>query len=147
MKSAKFSISSKVISSISVTLILIAIAVIAGVVVLIFTSGTLATMTGSTSAIQEKVAIQSVQYASGDAKITVYAQNIGPGTVIVNDLIIKNAQGNGVQTATGLTNTALVVGSLVSVGGTVTPLLTGTYTVSLTTKAGLSFTSTEFTVS
>ncbi len=44
----------KAISPIFATLILIAIAVIAGVVVYMFTSGTLATMTGGGTAAQEK---------------------------------------------------------------------------------------------
>ena len=85
----------KGISPIFATLILIAIAVIAGVVVYMFTSGTLATMTGSTSAAQERVAVQGVQYAHGATSITVYAENMATsGTVTVNGLIIKDAQGN-----------------------------------------------------
>ena len=48
----------KAISPIFATLILIAIAVIAGVVVYMFTSGTLATMTGGGTAAQEKAAVQ-----------------------------------------------------------------------------------------
>ena len=48
----------KAISPIFATLILIAIAVIAGVVVYMFTSGTLATMTNGGTAAQEKVSVQ-----------------------------------------------------------------------------------------
>ena len=49
----------KAISPIFATLILIAIAVIAGVVVYMFTSGTLATMTGGGTAGQEKITVQA----------------------------------------------------------------------------------------
>ena len=57
----KFVKNSKAISPIFATLILIAIAVIAGVVVYMFTSGTLATMTNGGTAAQEKSSIQGVQ--------------------------------------------------------------------------------------
>ena len=56
----------KGISPIFATLILIAIAVIAGVVVYMFTSGTLATMTGGGTAAQEKVSVQAVQASQAD---------------------------------------------------------------------------------
>ena len=54
---------SKAISPIFATLILIAIAVIAGVVVYMFTSGTLATMTSGGTAGQEKVTVQAASVA------------------------------------------------------------------------------------
>ena len=136
----------KGISPIFATLILIAIAVIAGVVVYMFTSGTLATMTGSTSAAQERVAVLGVQYAHGATSITVYAENMATsGTVTVNGLIIKDAQGNTIQSATSLTGTSLNAGSLASIGGTVTALTaTQAYTVTVTTAGGGSFVSASF---
>jgi archaeal type IV pilus assembly protein PilA len=137
----------KAISPIFATLILIAIAVIAGVVVYMFTSGTLATMTGGGTAGQEKVSVQGVQYTSSATSISVYAQNTGTGTVTVNGMIIKNSAGNTVQTATVLTNTALTGGNLITVGGTITALAPGSYTVTLTTVAGGSFVSSSFVVS
>ena len=136
----------KGISPIFATLILIAIAVIAGVVVYMFTSGTLATMTGSTSAAQERVAVQGVQYTKGPpATITVYAENMATsGTVTVNGLIIKDAQGNTVQAVSGL-SASLAAGSLVPVVGTVTALTQGqAYTVTVTTSGGGSFVSASF---
>ena len=126
----------KGISPIFATLILIAIAVIAGVVVYMFTSGTLATMTGGGTAAQEKV---SVQAASGTAKaITIYAQNTAGGTVNIASIIIKTSSGtvyavndtavsptaltSGLQTLTTTIPTALVAGNsytatIVSVNG------------------------------
>ena len=51
----------KAISPIFATLILIAIAIIAGVVVYMFTSGALTQMQGTTGGAQERMAVQSVQ--------------------------------------------------------------------------------------
>ena len=65
----------KAISPIFATLILIAIAVIAGVVVYAFTSGYLSTMTNNTNAAQEKVTVQGVQMQVPLPQM-VYAQNM-----------------------------------------------------------------------
>ena len=69
----------KGISPIFATLILIAIAIIAGVVVYMFTSGALTQMQGTTGGAQERMAVQSVQYtADGDSStIAVQIQNTG----------------------------------------------------------------------
>ena len=61
MKFTKLMKNKKAISPIFASLILIAIAVIAGIVVYAFTSGTIATMTGGGTAAQEKVMVQAVQ--------------------------------------------------------------------------------------
>lgn len=136
----------KAISPIFATLILIAIAVIAGVVVYMFTSGTLATMTGGGTAAQEKVSIQGVQ--SSTTVINVYAQNTGTGTVTINGMILKDANGNTVQTVGSVTGTSgLVGGTLSTVTGTFTTIPVGSYTVTLTTAKGGSFVSSSFVVS
>jgi flagellin-like protein len=138
----------KAISPIFATLILIAIAVIAGVVVYMFTSGTLATMTSGGTAAQEKVSVQGVQVSSTGTSISVYAENTGTGTVTVNGLIIKDSNGNTVQSATIASpgTVALPGGILETVTGTITALPTGTYTVTLTTTKGGSFVSSSFVV-
>ncbi len=60
----------KAISPIFATLILIAIAVIAGVVVYMFTSGTLATMTGGGPVAQERAAVQAAsRTATGASRL------------------------------------------------------------------------------
>jgi flagellin-like protein len=153
MKYKKFLNNSKAISPIFATLILIAIAVIAGVVVYMFTSGTLATMTGGGTAAQEKVAIQGVQYNSTQIitttpTIAVYAQNTGSGVVTINGFIVKDSQGTVVTQATLGTTTALNAGTLTTVTGVISaPLSSGSYTITLTTKAGGSFVSSSFVVS
>ena len=137
---------SKAISPIFATLILIAIAVIAGVVVYMFTSGTLATMTSGGTAAQEKVAVQGATGTAGDAGATVYAQYMsGGGAVTINGALFTDAAGGTIAGAiTGGTVTLPTTGALTPVvitGG----LTTGhTYTVTLTSAKGGSFVSPSF---
>ena len=91
----------KAISPIFATLILIAIAVIAGVVVYTFTSGTLSTMTGGGTAGQEKITVQSASVlVLLDTTITVILQQTGGPAATINGMIIKDGSGNTVGTAT-----------------------------------------------
>ena len=136
--------SRKGISPIFATLILIAIAVIAGVVVYMFTSGTLATMTGSTSAVTEKVSIQGATLSVGNG-VTVYAQSTNGLSVAVNGIIIKNTSGSVVCSLT-TSSTLTANGALVTVGPVngVTGVTAGSaYTVTLTTSKGGSFDSSQ----
>jgi archaeal type IV pilus assembly protein PilA len=145
----------KAISPIFATLILIAIAVIAGVVVYTFTSGTLSTMTGGGTAGQEKVTVQSASVDAAGTTITVILQQTGGPAAKINGMIIKDGSGNTVGTATVLAFTApvptpstltLTTGTLTTMTGTCSALTDGTsYTVTLTTAAGGSFVSPTFT--
>ena len=157
MNYRKFLKNSKAISPIFATLILIAIAVIAGVVVYMFTSGTLATMTGGGTAAQEKISIQASSYTASTTTVAIYAQCTGGPTPVINSMIIKNAQGNTVATVTAAiaapTPTpsptgSMVQGTLYTIQGVPlsTALTTGTYTVTLVTSAGGNFVSPSFTV-
>jgi flagellin-like protein len=145
----------KAISPIFATLILIAIAVIAGVVVYMFTSGTLATMTGGGTAASEKVSVQAVQYTAGTGTVgtytlVVYAQSTSGPTPTVNAIIIKDSTGNTIATISGtdLTGTlTLASGTLETINGAgATNLVLGTYTATLTTTAGGNFVSPSFVV-
>jgi len=147
---------SKAISPIFATLILIAIAVIAGVVVYMFTSGTLATMTSGGTAGQEKVTIQAASISAG-GKTTVYLEQTGGPAATVNSLIIKNSAGTtvGVISGTGSlaanggtagNTVALTSGTMFTIAGT-TPtgsvVAGSTYSVTVTTAAGGSFVSSQ----
>jgi archaeal type IV pilus assembly protein PilA len=146
----------KAISPIFATLILIAIAVIAGVVVYTFTSGTLSTMTGGGTAAQEKITVQASSYSGATTKVvTLYAQCTGGPAPVINSLIIKNSQGNTIETVTASyvlgagtpTPSTMAQGTLYTIQGTLaTALPTGTYTATLVTNAGGSFISPSFTV-
>jgi flagellin-like protein len=131
----------KAISPIFATLILIAIAVIAGVVVYAFTSGYLSTMTNNTNAAQEKVTVQGVDATTH----VVYAQNMASsGTVTINSAIVKDSAGNIVGTP-DTTGGSLNAGELSPISFTA-PTVAGSYTVTLTSTNGGSFVSPSFTV-
>ena len=138
--------STRGLSPIFATLILIAIAVIAGIVVYMFASGTIATLTGGGTAGQEKIAIQS---ASGTTtSLTLLAQSTGgplPPTTGLS-FIVHDASGNTVASgALTVSSGTWDGGALVQLTGG--PSLTaGIYTATLVTPAGGSFVSPSFTV-
>jgi archaeal type IV pilus assembly protein PilA len=140
----------KAISPIFATLILIAIAVIAGVVVYMFTSGTLATMTGGGTAAQEKITVQaaSIVIKSGGLT-TVYLQQTSGPAATINSFIIKDSTGSTVGVisgtnafGTGVSTVLLTAGTLTTITAT-TPtsgLTVGSaYTITVTTLAGGNF--------
>ena len=140
--------STRGLSPIFATLILIAIAVIAGIIVYMFTSGTLAAMLGTGTTGQEKVAIQSASYSAGT--LTLLAQSTGGPLPPTEGLsfIVHDASGNTVDSG-ALTTLATdwSGGVLVELTGPATSALEpGTYTATLVTPAGGSFVSPSFTV-
>ena len=136
--------STRGLSPIFATLILIAIAVIAGIVVYMFTSGTIASMTGGGTAGQEKVAVQGVDVVTPAA----LAQNTGSTEVIITNYLIKDASGNIVNQGTvtaGATGTLTVGGGLVPVPITLAnTVAASSYTVTLVSSKGGSFVSSSF---
>jgi archaeal type IV pilus assembly protein PilA len=143
MNYRKFMKNAKAISPIFATLILIAIAVIAGVVVYMFTSGTLATMTAGGTAGTEKVAVQGVTLSVANG-LTIYAQSTNNVNVTINSAVIKNPNGDIVWAtpSTWAGATLLSTGALTTMG----PItgLTGVsagnaYTVTIVSSKGGSF--------
>jgi flagellin-like protein len=133
----------KALSPIFAVLILIAIAVIAGIVVYMFTSGTIASMTGGGTAGQEKAAIQGVDTATPVA----WAQNTGGVDITITDYLIKNAAGNIVDqgTVTAPAGDLPTSGLLVDVPISLTGTTSGqSYTVTLVSSKGGSFVSSSF---
>jgi flagellin-like protein len=135
--------SKKAISPIFAVLILIAIAVIAGIVVYMFTSGTIASMTGGGTAGQEKVAVQGVDVTNS----IVYAQNTGGVVVTITNATIKDAAGN-IVAQDGVAATLDLDGVLVDIDLTtdLSGLPAGSYTVTLVSNKGGSFVSSSFVV-
>jgi len=133
----------KAISPIFATLILIAIAVIAGIVVYMFTSGTLATMTQGGITGQEKAAIQGASAGSG--QVTIYAMYVSGGNPItINGALINDANGTTVS-GTVPANTVLpTTGALTTIVVTASLSSGHTYTCILTTPKGGSFVSPSF---
>ena len=142
----------KALSPIFAVLILIAIAVIGGIVIYMFTSGYLGTMMGGGSAGQEKVAIEAVQADAATGVVTVYAKSTGGGDAIVQDGILKDAAGQVIEVVTLGTEVTLPAdGTLTTVDFTglddfaLTSMDVGyTYTVTLVTQAGNQFVSPSF---
>ena len=150
MKFSKLLKNKKAISPIFATLILIAIAVIAGIVVYMFTSGTIASMTGGGTAGQEKVAVQAVEVDTAGTGLTVWAKSTGGGDVQIDGIIVKDSQGTIVDVIDSVGGTTLGLldadGTLTDVTGTSGTALTvgDSYTVTLTSEGGGSFVSASF---
>ncbi len=144
----KFRRNAKALSPIFATLILIAIAVIAGIIVYMFTSGMLAGYLGGGSTAGEKVSIQAVQATSTTA-ITVWAKSQSGGTVSITSAIIKDAAGN-VDQVVDLSGAPIgLTADLSSTGDSITVAALNTgdaYTVTLVSSAGNQFVSPSFTV-
>lgn len=142
MKLTRLLRNKKAISPIFATLILIAIAVIAGIVVYMFTSGTIASMTGGGTAGQEKVAVQGVD--PNVVPAVAYAQNTGDTPVTITSAIVKDASGN-ILTENTVTVNLAVGGALSPVQINLTGAIPGqSYTVTLVSSNGGSFVSSSF---
>jgi len=134
----------KALSPIFAVLILIAIAVIAGIIVYMFTSGYLGTMMGGGSAGQEKVAIESVQVIS-NTSITLWAKSTGGGTVEITEVILRDLHGNQVGAPDVSVATTLPAdGALTAVNATVSLYAGQVYTAALVSKVGNQFVSPSF---
>ena len=135
--------STRGLSPIFATLILIAIAVIAGIVVYMFASGTIASMTGGGTAGQEKAAVQGVDLSTVGSEVAL-AQNTGSTDITIVNAITKDAAGNIVgQDATG--GTLLVGGAIANIPIDVTGCTSSmSYTVTLVSSKGGSFVSSSF---
>ena len=138
----------KALSPIFAVLILIAIAVIAGIIVYMFTSGYLATMMGGGTAGQEKVAIESVQGSEAGSSVSAWCKSTGGGSVVITDVILRDAAGNqiGDPVTLGTEVTLPAIGTLTEVSATFTVTEGETYTVTLVSKAGNQFVSPSFKV-
>ena len=133
----------RALSPIFAVLILIAIAVIAGIIVYMFTSGYLGTMMGGGTAGQEKVAIQSIQANATAGTLSLWAESTGGGPVEVTNVIIRDSAGNQIGAPVPVVVT-LDPGILTEVpvpGVTLTP---GVYTAAIVSKAGNQFVSATF---
>jgi flagellin-like protein len=148
MNIQKFIRSKKAISPIFASLILIAIAVIAGIVVYAFTSGTIATMTGGGTAGSEKVSVQTVD-ATTPASVVVWAKSTGGTLVRIDGAIIKDSGGATLQVVTLdpelAANQLPADGTLTGITVANTAVATGnTFTITLTSTDGGSFVSAAF---
>jgi flagellin-like protein len=162
MKFTKLLRSKKAISPIFATLILIAIAVIAGIVVYMFTSGTIASMTSGGTTGTEKLQIQTVYYddsTAGSENLDVYCKVIAGGDITIESATVKDSGGVVVEVIPAGTAITYVdaasgtptlnipaAGTLTIVNVAITALPPGSYTVTLSTESGGVFVSSAFQV-
>jgi flagellin-like protein len=133
----------KALSPIFAVLILIAIAVIAGIIVYMFTSGYLGTMMGGGTAGQEKVAIEAVEATTSQVKA--WSKSTGGGPVNIMEAILKDSAGLVVEVATSVTNGLLPAnGTLTDVTCSFTMTSGDLYTVTLVSEEGNQFVSPTF---
>jgi len=132
----------RALSPIFAVLLLIAIAVIAGIIIYMYTSGYLATMLGGGTAGQEKVAIEAVS-VSGNT-VTLYCKTTGGGPVTITDVILRDAAGNTLATVAAGGTTTLQPGVLSAVTATFTLTSGNTYTAALVSRDGNQFVSQSF---
>lgn len=131
---------SKAISPIFATLILIAIAVIAGVVVYMFTSGYLANFAGTTGGVEDSLAVPGASLTS--AIVT----NTGDTEAVVTMAILKDSSGTTIDSE-AVTDGSIMPGITETL--TFTTLgadASGTHTITLVTAGGGSFVSAPFSV-
>ncbi len=137
----KLRMNKKGLSVIFGVLILIAIAVIAGIIIYLYTSGYLATMMGGGGAGQEKLSIISV--TNGATTITLNAKSVGGGAVDITDAVVKDSAGTVLATV-ATTSTLPADGTTTPVTVTFTCTTGSYYTVTLVSKLGNSFVSPSF---
>jgi flagellin-like protein len=139
--------STRGLSPIFATLILIAIAVIAGIVVYAFVSGAIPGLVSGPAAGSEKIAVQS---ANGDTSgaVTILYQWTGGAQPTITSVLLRNSAGVAIDTydlPTAFTPTT--VGTLNQLDATfgATSMSAGnTYSVALISNAGGSFDSPSF---
>jgi len=144
--------SKQALSPIFATLILIAIAVIASIIIYLFTTGTVASLTAGATYGKDKVAFDAV--SGSYTTVNVYAHSLD-GTVKVNSAMVQDASGNVVATVYSNSGYGQIV-----VSEAITPVMLNIadgyptsiqlwsdskYTVTFVTESGGSFTSPTFT--
>jgi flagellin-like protein len=136
--------STRGLSPIFATLILIAIAVIAGIVVYAFVSGAIPGYT-SPSGVSEKAAVQSA--AGTGNTVTCYAQYVAGGSQItINGAIVKASDGTDMGPCTVSGGPLGTDGALETITVTTTTSLSAgeLYTVTLTSSKGGNFVGPSF---
>jgi flagellin-like protein len=130
------------------TLILVAVTVISGIVVYLFTSGYMTTMMGGGTTGQEKVAIEAVGGSAATGLVSAYAKSVGGGSVIIEDALLKDSSGTTIEVLTlaasvTLPNTAAL--TQVDCAFAMTSMTAGNvYTVTLVSREGNQFVSPSF---
>lgn len=131
MKIGKFRVSKKAVSPVIATLLMIAVAVAASVIVYVWSAGLLGTlMGGGGSQVKEQLIVEAYSWPSPGSTLTLYLRNTGSSAVNVEKVYVGGTAGG--VTATDIpvgTSTSLTVNGVSGVAGTA-------YTVKIVTKTG-----------
>ena len=135
----------KAISPIIATLLLILIAIAAGVVVYAYVIGFIGNQTASSPPIgTDQIALNAVSYTSGATSIGAYVQDIGQSAVNISAMYVYYGNGSLSQQAT-MSSTSINPGKTADISGTITALTTGQYYfVKVVTSNGQVATSNSF---
>jgi len=139
----KLRMNKKGLSVIFGVLILIAIAVIAGIIIYLYTSGYLATMMGGGGAGQEKISILSIDTATAGT-IKVNAKSVGGGDVVITEAVVKDQSGKTLKTDDVVDVTLPADGTMKTVSVTYAFTTGDYYTVTIFSKLGNSFVTPSF---
>ena len=136
MKIGKFRVSKKAVSPVIATLLMIAVAVAASVIVYVWSAGLLGTLMGGGGAqVKEQLTVESYNWTSTDLEI--YVRNVGSSALTVASIYIGGAN------CTFASDTSDTIGVGSSERFTVNPVgtpSTGTaYTLKIATKSGAVF--------
>lgn len=136
----------KGISPIIATLLLILIAIAAGVIVYAYVVGFLGSSSPSAPQVgSDQLAVNAVQYTSGATTMTIYVQNVGQSSFNVSSIYVYYVNGTLNQEVSPTSGNPVNAGATSSVGATVTTLPSGqTYYVKVTTLVGSSGVSSTF---
>jgi len=131
LKIGKFKVSKKAVSPVIATLLMIAVAVAAAVIVYVWSAGLLGTLMGGGGAqVKEQLIIEAYSWPDGGA-LTLYVRNTGSSSVTIDKVYVGGSSGSiGSQSAIAPAGTTSVTVS--GVGG-----VAGTaYTIKIVTKTG-----------
>lgn len=141
--------STRGLSPIFAVLILIAIAVIAGIVVYMFTSGFIGGLTTGTNTGSQKMSVQAASIDATGTTVTAYCQSTAGGDIALDSALLKDSSNNVVGTgviATGspVDNTLTTV--TITITWTGATFASGsTYSITIVSTQGGTFVSPSFT--
>jgi len=134
LKIGKFRVSKKAVSPVIATLLMIAVAVAASVIVYVWSAGLLGTlMGGGGSQVKEQLIIEAYSWPSG-SDLTLNVRNTGSSSVIVDKVYVGGISGTpgGTLTIDPGGSQPVTVTNL----GALSPVLGTAYTIKIVTKTG-----------
>jgi len=131
LKIGKFRVSKKAVSPVIATLLMIAVAVAASVIVYVWSAGLLGTLMGGGGAqVKEQLIVEAYSWPSPGTTLTLYLRNTGSSAVTVQKVYVGGTPGT-------VSETDIPVGTSTDVDVTAVSGVLGTaYTVKIVTKTG-----------